>query len=87
MVYIVNSWCSSDQDKECCEKLQKLFSKYNNILEAAMVTLFLPFKEMSFMFYCLRHWIKLIKRRIKEIKKIKLKQLEQPPNLLNLQFI
>lgn len=36
MVYIVNSWCSSDQDKECCEKLQKLFSKYNNILEAVM---------------------------------------------------
>jgi len=44
MVYIVNSWCSSDQDKECCEKLQKLFSKYNNILEAVMVTFFFPFK-------------------------------------------
>jgi len=45
MVYIVNSWCSSDQDKECCEKLQKLFSKYNNILEAIMVTFFFFFKR------------------------------------------
>jgi len=44
MVYIVNSWCSSDQDKECCEKLQKLFSKYNNILESVMVTLILLFE-------------------------------------------
>jgi len=44
MVYIVNSWCNSDQDKECCEKLQKLFSKYNNILEAVMVTLLFLFE-------------------------------------------
>lgn len=36
MVYIVNSWCSSDQDNECCKKLQKLFYKYNHILEAVM---------------------------------------------------
>jgi len=45
MVYIVNSWCNSDQDKECCGKLQKLFSKYNNILEAVMVNLFFPFER------------------------------------------
>jgi len=43
MVYIVNSWCSPDQDKECCKKLQKLFYKYNHILEAVMVTLILRF--------------------------------------------
>uniref|UniRef100_A0A2H8TUM8 Fanconi anemia group I n=1 Tax=Melanaphis sacchari TaxID=742174 RepID=A0A2H8TUM8_9HEMI len=38
MVYIVNSWLSSDQDKECCKRLQKLFSKYSHILEAVMAS-------------------------------------------------
>lgn len=37
IVYIVNSWCNPEQDTECCEKLQKLFSKYNYILDAFKV--------------------------------------------------
>lgn len=39
IVYIVNTWCSPIQEKECCEKLLKLFSKYNHILDAVMVEL------------------------------------------------
>lgn len=29
-------WCI-DQEKDCYEKLQKLFSKYNHIVDAVMV--------------------------------------------------
>ncbi|XP_050532964.1 Fanconi anemia group I protein-like isoform X2 [Daktulosphaira vitifoliae] len=34
IAYIINSWIRQDQDKEYSEKLQKLFSKYNHILDA-----------------------------------------------------
>lgn len=37
IVYTVNSWCNPEQDKECCGQLQKLFSKYNYIIDAVMV--------------------------------------------------
>lgn len=38
MIYIINLW-SENQDEKCSEKLQKLFSKYNYILEAIEVSL------------------------------------------------
>ncbi|XP_050526595.1 Fanconi anemia group I protein-like isoform X2 [Daktulosphaira vitifoliae] len=31
---LINSWTSQDQEKECTEKLLKLFSKYNHIIDA-----------------------------------------------------
>ncbi|XP_050438236.1 Fanconi anemia group I protein-like [Adelges cooleyi] len=34
IIYVINSWSSPDQDQKCCEKLQKLFSKYNHIIDA-----------------------------------------------------
>lgn len=90
IVYIVNSWSNPNQDKECYEKLTKLFSKYNHIVEAVVVTSVLLLKKIFYTFVVLilfRHQIKLIKRKTKEIKKIKLKQLTQHLNLPNLRYI
>jgi len=40
IVYLVNSWYSPEQDEECSNKILKLFSKYNNIIDAVMVAWF-----------------------------------------------
>lgn len=94
MVYVVNSWRSPDQDEKCCEKLQKLFSKYNNIVDAVMVVSVFQVMLMDRIFYVFvlilfsRKWTRLPKRRIKGIKKINSKQLvEQLLNLSNQQYI
>ncbi|VVC36857.1 Hypothetical protein CINCED_3A015403 [Cinara cedri] len=38
IVYTINSWCNPEQDKECCGKLQKLFFKYNHIIDAIVAS-------------------------------------------------
>lgn len=50
IVYIINSWRSCDQDKECNEKFHKLFSKYNHILDAVMVTFIFLIRKKSISF-------------------------------------
>lgn len=40
IVYIINMWCIGE-DKDFYEKLQMLFSKYNHIVDAALVIYYL----------------------------------------------
>lgn len=70
MMYIINLW-SENQDEKCSEKLQKLFSKYNYILEAIEV-IFIVFSifhnVVYFCFYVFKASEKTNKKKTKKNK-------------------
>lgn len=95
IVYTVNMGCNPNQEKECSEQLLKLFSKYNHILDSVMVVLifisigieilYLYLETYIFSFF-FRHLTRQAKKKIKETKKTKLKQMVLPQSLLNQLF-